>query len=276
MADEIYSGKFYQVLDYKWEPFGVERRVGTILSKMIKYRGEKLFRAGLKNEESSSSLLFMTFDVTKLGINKVSVVFTYNNGSHSMVLHSDEDPAKKLNRIQLFLFPFANELVGDHCFTFEVFISNSALNYPVQRFDGLLGQQLWAAALNRAGTDYELVAERKTFFVHKFVLAARSPVFAAQFAGARAHLGQGRPQRMRTTIYASSSRMEQFLKFVYTGELDGAVSHELKMLAMAFDIQTLQLLCQSALPTEENLDVELAGLAMLLKTNTALTKPQIK
>ncbi len=142
MADEIYSGKFDQVLDYKWEPVGVVRRAGTILSKMIKYRGEKLFRAGLKNEESSSSLLFMTFDVTKLGIHKVSVVFTYNNGSHNMVLHSDEDPAKKLNRIQLFLFPFANQLVGDHHFTFEVFVSNSALNYPVQRFDGLLGQQL--------------------------------------------------------------------------------------------------------------------------------------
>jgi len=55
--------------------------------------------------------------------------------------------------------------------------------------------------------------------------------------------------------------MEQFLQFVYTGELEGAVSHELELLAIAYEIQTLQLLCQSPLPIGE--DVELAGLVII-------------
>ena len=73
MAKQVHIGRSSLVLEYKWRPSGIERRVGTILSKMIKFRGEILFRVGVKKEESTSTLLFMTFDAAKMGIDKVAV-----------------------------------------------------------------------------------------------------------------------------------------------------------------------------------------------------------
>ncbi len=46
---------------------------------MIKLREEKLFRAGLKNQDSSSTLLFMAFDVAKLGMQDAVVMFSSQN-----------------------------------------------------------------------------------------------------------------------------------------------------------------------------------------------------
>ena len=40
---------------------------------MIKFRGEILFRVGVKKEESTSTLLVMTFDASKMGIDKAVV-----------------------------------------------------------------------------------------------------------------------------------------------------------------------------------------------------------
>ncbi len=67
--------KYHQILGYKWGPTDVQTRVATILSKMIKSCGEKLFRAGLKNQETSSTLLFMSIDRPTIGIHDVVVLF---------------------------------------------------------------------------------------------------------------------------------------------------------------------------------------------------------
>ncbi len=40
--------------------------------------------------------------------------------------------------------------------------------------------------------------------------------------------------------------MEQFLKFVYTGELEGSVGKELMTLATTYKIKTLEELCDTA------------------------------
>ena len=81
---------------------------------------------------------------------------------------------------------------------------------------------------------------------------------------------------MKTTFEDDESCFEQFLKFIYTGELEGAVSHQLKGLAETYDIETLQLLCQNTLLPGDNLDEDLAELALLLKTNSNLVAPVIK
>jgi len=274
MGDQTHIGPFFPVLECKWEPSGLERRVGTTLSKMIKFHGEPLFRAGLKNLESSSTLLFMTFDTAKIGIGDIVVHFSDQNTCNSMDRHPIS--AHKPRRVHLHTFSFPDVLEGDHRFTFELYVNTIDLNYSVQRLDNLLGQQMWKAAVNQDGTDYELIAQGRRFFVHKFVLAARSPIFAALFAtSAGAHVGVRRLQRLKNT-FGDESCMEQFLKFIYTGELEGAVSHQLKELAEAYEIKTLQLLCKSALLPGENLDEDLADLTVLLKTNTTLTAPQIK
>jgi len=275
--DQIDIGRFFPVLEYKWEPSGIERRVGTTLSKMIKFRGEKLFRAGLKNHRSSSTLLFMTFDAAKMGMCNIVVYFSSQSTDQVglMDLHPTSD--QRPPRVHLYTFPFSNVLEGDHWFTFELHIKNgSELNYPAKRIDSLLGQQMWLAAVNQAGTDYELITGGRRFSVHKFVLAARSSVFATLFATSGAQVGERRSQRLKTTFEDDESCLEQLLKFIYTGELEGVVSHQLKELAEFYEIKTLQLLCKSVLLPGENLDEDLADLAMLLKTNSAHTVPQIK
>ena len=165
--------------------------------------------------------------------------------------------------------------MGNYCFNFELHISSGALNYPVLRFDSLFGQQMWLAAVNQAGTDYEMIAQGKRFFLHKFVLAARSPVFAALFAVSGAQVEEKRSQRLKA-IYGDESSLQQFLKFIYTGELEGAVSHHLKELAEIYEVNTLLLLCKSALLPGENLDEDVAELALLLKTSSNLVAPVIK
>ena len=277
MANQIHVGRSSLVLKYKWELSDIERRVGTTLSKMIIFRGEKLFRVGLKNEESFSTLLFMTFGAAKMGIDEAVVSIRFPNGGRERMNRYDDevDSAQRPRRVHLYTYKVAKVLVGSYCIRFELYISSDALNYPVRRLDTLFGQQMWQAAVNQAGTDYEMIAEGKRFFVHKFVLAARSPVFAALFAASGGQVGEGRSQRLRTS-FGDESCLQQFLKFIYTGELDGAVSHQLKELAETYEIKTLQLLCESAMLPGENLDEDLAELALLLKTSSNVVVPVVK
>ncbi len=56
-------------------------------------------------------------------------------------------------------------------------------NFQVQQIDSSLSAQL--ISLLKKETDFELVFGGMTIFVHKFILAARSPVFAAKFEASR-------------------------------------------------------------------------------------------
>ncbi len=98
MTDQVHVGARSLVLEYKWKPSGIERRVGTILSKMIKFRGEILFRVGVKNEESISTLLFMTFDASKVGIDEAVATIRSLNGPARMHLYEEEGDSTQRSR----------------------------------------------------------------------------------------------------------------------------------------------------------------------------------
>ena len=120
--------KYHQVLGYKWEPTGVQARVATILSKMIKYHGEKLFRAGLKNQQTSSTLLFMTFDLFKIGIHDVIVLYkSPTNERKIMVQMTEESNFLDPRPVQLYFLQLANIQAGNPCYAFEVYFGNSEL-----------------------------------------------------------------------------------------------------------------------------------------------------
>ncbi len=281
MAEQVHIGRPSLVLEYKWEPFGIERRVGTTLSKIIKFRGEILFRVGVKNEESTSTILFITFNAAKMGIDNVAVAFrSKQNGRETFTkldLYEVEGvSAQSPRRVHLYIDKLTGALVGNYCIRFELYVSSYALNYPVRRLDSLFHQQMWLAAVNQAGTDYEMIAEGKRFFVHKFVLAARSSVFSSLFATSGAQVGEGRSHQRSRTSFGDESCLQQFLKFIYTGELEGAVSNHLKELAENYEIKTLQILCNTALLPGENLDEDVAELALLLKTSPNSVAPDIK
>ncbi len=105
--------------------------------------------------------------------------------------------------------------------------------------DSLLNEQLWLSAQNEIGTDLNITDGKTIFPVHKFILSARSPVFANQF---------NNEKKEETYLDVEADCMEQFLKFVYTGKLEGIITtpKKLKELASTYQIKTLERICEAA------------------------------
>jgi len=84
--------------------------------------------------------------------------------------------------VQLFMDELETGIVtGNRTFSFHIYIQGIVEDYRIQRMDFATRDQL---SLNRFGTDFEIIAaDDKRFPVHKFILAARSPVFEALFCG---------------------------------------------------------------------------------------------
>ncbi len=104
---------------------------------------------------------------------------------------------------------------------------------------------LWSSVTNQTWTDFKIIAAvgEKSFSVHKFMLAARSPIFASVFTK--------NPATSIQTEFVNGICMKQFLVFVYTGQLVGAVySPDLRQLATKYQLPTLEQLCSLASPLE--------------------------
>ena len=244
MVDKSY----HPVLDYKWQSEGVKRKRGTILSKMIQFQGQNLFQAGLRNEAFSPALFFLTFGLSKMGLDDSVDVFVTgpNNIRQTMRIEIQENELPQRDRsVQLYTAKLEAMMSGDFSFTFQVCIFTKVPNYRAERIDLLLGQQLWSAAVDGKGTDLELVAEGTRFHVHKFILAARSEVFANQIQAIE-------DQQEQLIAFPNKSALEQLLKFIYTGELVGEVSYPLWPLAAHYQVETLINLCREAGLNPEN------------------------
>ena len=241
-------------LVFKWEPpmYIRWRREGITLSKMVNYQGEKLFQVGLRNKKYSKILLFMTFGLSKLGLDDYACVVVTGPDNFRLNMNLKKGD-KESPSIQLYEATFNRSWPAGLSFTFHVYLATSTKvpNYHLLRVDDLLGLHLWSAAFDEQGTDFELIAEGRRFPVHKFILEARSPVFAARFL---AQETQEEEKTTRTYFQESSaSILEQFLKFIYTGKLEGVVSHPLYLLAKEYKIDTLERLYYECLPQEDGL-----------------------
>jgi len=236
----------FMVCQYEWELTGIENKTMTILSKMIKIQGVESFRVGLKNQGTSSSLLLViTTNLKKMGLKAEAVAFSCTRApdEHKMTLitysKGKEDASGSL---QLFTAPLDEcNISGNYSFMFQIFLSGVVEDYRVQEVDLLLRNQLWSSLTNQVGTDFEIVAEGKRFPVHKFMIAARSPVFADKF---NEENSGGATEEIASVDAAS---VLQFIKFIYTGELKGPVkSQHLMQLAISYKIKTLEDLCHIA------------------------------
>lgn len=179
------------VFTYEWELTDVENKPMTILSKTIKFCGQLSFRLGLKNSQYPT-LFFIAINLNKLGMKVTNVTYISST--------PDDDPRGKKRRermelkdqeddegsIQLYTDVALDDIVtGSRKFTFNIYLEGIVKSYQIQRWDYLC-KQLWS---NRFGTDFEFIAEGKRFPVHKFVLAARSPVFAVLFGNEMVNQG---------------------------------------------------------------------------------------
>ena len=125
------------IFEFKWEVTNMPKKTGTVLSKMIEFRGEKLFRAGLKNQSaaslpytqaSSSTLLFMATDLAKMGLKVETVLYdddisTYPSGNNmkKMDLKIHDSFESSNGKVQLFTSTLSSYAAGNKlCYKFRV------------------------------------------------------------------------------------------------------------------------------------------------------------
>ncbi len=65
--------------------------------------------------------------------------------------------------------------------------------------------------------------------------------------------------------HVEANRMEKFITFIYTGELEGQVNSQLMELATTYQIKTSESICQSPLLDETRDAADLASLALPFK-----------
>lgn len=231
-------------VSYEWELEDIEEDK-SYSSKLISFRGQKVFRVGLKNFNTKPTLFFMAFNLNKIGM-LVADVHNYTQGANILKRMTNETGYQD-GSLQLFTSHLSKAVVGSCTFVFRIYIDGSAEPFYCYRLaDRLVKVQLWAAAVqNQHWTDVELVAKGKTFSAHKSILAARSAVFATEFATE----GAGKQVRWIVMDDVHPSSVEQFLYFIYTGEpitpmLD---NKELLKLAKRYRLTNLEMLCEYAL-----------------------------
>jgi hypothetical protein len=232
------------IVPYEWILENVGEEPMTIASKMISFRGEKVFRVGLKNHTLKPVLFLMAVDLGKIGMKVEDVLYGIQGSGTSpatMKGMTKEDIGDEGN-LQLFTIKHDEKIVGNCTFSFRICIGGTDPGYSYQLCDRLAKDQLWAAKEELNLSDVEFVVKDKTFPAHKAILAARSRVFADEFMKKPLDFPRIRMDDMEP------STVENFLHFIYTGEPMGTLADEdLHELADRYGLTTLTSLCKVAL-----------------------------
>ncbi|XP_044743660.1 speckle-type POZ protein-like [Chrysoperla carnea] len=94
-------------------------------------------------------------------------------------------------------------------------------------------------------SDFTLIADGREFKVHKTILAARSPVFAAMFE----HEMEERKQNRVNIVDVNYEILHELLKFIYTGKVENLETMAGEILAAAekYALDRLKRLCEKEL-----------------------------
>jgi speckle-type POZ protein len=241
MASETIVPKM--IVPYEWILENVGQEPMTIASKMISFRGQKVFRVGLKEHV----LFVVAIDLNKMGMKVEDIKFR--------IQHSGLDPATmwEMTRedigneesLQLFTATLNGMVLGNCKIMFRICIVGADRGYSYQLSDRLAKDQLWAALKNQQNlADVEFVVKDKIFPAHGAILAARSRVFADKFENK--HSVKGVRHQIRIDDVEPAT-VEKFLHFIYTGEPKGKFAdEELLKLADHYQLTTLASLCKLA------------------------------
>ena len=256
-------------LQYKWKLTSFNPYC-AFLSNEIKFQNEASFRVGWNKKpmayNQSPALFLLVTNLNKIGLRAVGVtVSTRVLGAlptikemKSTTITNSEEGDDENGTIQLFTAIDERDGPSTPCFTFTIYLTSVVDDYRVRQVDGLLGEQLLSSATNSNGTaDFKLIAgDGEILPIHKFILAARSPVFAILFSE-KESIGS-----MDCTMF-SVDEVKQFIRFIYTGEFQGPASSNMMAMAVKCKVKTLENLCRAA---SQDITVEkMAELAMHLK-----------
>ena len=133
---------------------------------------------------------------------------------------------------------FDDEPIERNC---NVHMVGRHFNYSYKIIDRLMSEQLWPTNGPPLLADIEFVVSGVVFKAHRAIVCARSPVFAAMFACGMSESETGRVE----IIDASPETFADFLKFVYTEQLDTPcfANSQLGYCADKYEVKTLSDLC---------------------------------
>jgi hypothetical protein len=255
------------IVPYEWILENVGQEPMTIASKMILFRGEKVFRVGLKNNFISPILFVVAIDLNKMGMEVEDVKFRIQVSGldpATMMEMTREDIGNE-GSLQLFTATLNGRVLGNCKIMFRICIGGTDPGYSYQLSDRLAKDQLWAALKNHQHLpDVVLIVKDKTFPAHKAILAARSRVFAAEFEKVQAVNGVRLQIRIDDVEPAT---VEKFLHFIYTGEPMGTLAdEELLKLSHHYQLKTLASLCKLAAKKMDS--TQMAKVRQRLNSNT--------
>ena len=253
-------GNSLLIVPYEWKVENVEKDFKTISSNLILFGGEKVFRVALKKTENGqSTLFFLAINLNKIGLQVSEVFWGKKDVESHCKMNENQPPVKKDNHSKGGNFQFfTSEVDGvtgeNFTFVFEIHLKGIVDGYSYHPCDRLAKEQLWSAVNNKLHADVEFIVQDKRFSAHKAILSARSPVFRAEFN--REESKTTNPQEIQIDDVNASS-LEQFLHFVYTGELlhfsftgepaPMLTNKDLLKLAERYQLKTLENLCRAAL-----------------------------
>jgi speckle-type POZ protein len=274
MASPANPGIAKMIVQYDWILENVEEEPMTIASKMILFRGEKVFRVGLKNHVESPVLIFIAIGLNKMGMKTGGVTYgIQDSGIGPETLTKMKEDKISDGSLQLFNVNLEKHVTGNTTFVFRICIKGNVPGFSYRLSDRLVKDQLWdVASKSKNLANVEFVVKGKTISAHKAILAARSPVFAAEFTKEQ----QGNDQSLQIQIDGVDPlTVEQFLHFIYTGESMGTFTNEeLLMLAVKYQLTTLTYLCRTAL--EKIKPMHMASLANKLNMTAEISSSKIK
>ena len=250
-------GNSLLIVPYEWKVENVEKDFKTISSNLILFGGEKVFRVALKKlENGQSTLYFLAINLNEIGL-QVSDIFWGKEDVVSLCKMDENVPLRKKEEEGFFKF-FTSGVDGvtgeNFTFVFQIHLKGIVDGYSYHPCDRLAKEQLWSAVNNKLHSDVEFIVQDKRFSAHKAILSARSPVFRAEFN--REESKTTNPHEIQIDDVNASS-LEQFLHFVYTGELlhfsftgepaPMLTNKDLLKLAERYQLKTLENLCRAAL-----------------------------
>ena len=143
------SGKSILIVPYEWKLENVEKDFKTIVSNMILFRGEKVFRAALKKSDKEQwTLVFLAINLNKIGL-QVSDVACGKEGADTNCKMKEYIPDKNkvkgdVDEGNLQLFTCNVEIVFAETFTFifQIHLEGIVAGYSYNLRDRLGKEQL--------------------------------------------------------------------------------------------------------------------------------------
>jgi speckle-type POZ protein len=144
MTSEMF-GTPKMIVPFEWILENIDEKPTTIVSKMILFRGEQVFRVGLKNLAQSPVLFFMAINLSHIGMKVEDVRYGIQGsdiGPATMGEMKKEDIFEE-GSLQLFTITLEEKVLGNCTFVFRICIEGTDPGYSYQLCDRLAKEQLW-------------------------------------------------------------------------------------------------------------------------------------